>query len=56
MPNIFPIGDNTLNKAYKHLFKVDLISQPNHIDWASPFKSVLAIYLWKWVDNGMNRI
>lgn len=29
--NVFPIGDNTLNKAYKHLYKVDLLNKPDHI-------------------------
>ena len=54
--NVFPHGDNTLNKAYKHLYKVDLLNKPDHIKWASPYKSILSLYLWRWVDSGMKEL
>ena len=54
--NVFPSGDNTLIKAYKHLYKVDLLNKPDHIEWASPYKSILSLYLWRWVDNGMKEL
>jgi DNA-3-methyladenine glycosylase II len=51
--NIFPIGDSTLNKAYTKLFDNELDKELNVINWCEPYRSILALYLWNWVDVGM---
>ncbi len=51
--NIFPQGDATLIKAHKILFNCCLSKSLKEIDWAIPFKGVLALYYWRWVDSGM---
>lgn len=51
--DIFPQGDATLNKAYKIIFNKALDKKLTQINWAKPYRSYLALYLWKWVDSGM---
>ena len=51
--DIFPYEDSTLNKAYFSLYKKKLSKNLSEVSWARPYRSVLALYLWKWVDNGM---
>ncbi len=55
--DIFPIGDAVLEKAYFKIYGVKLNSYIKaHIQalaWSLPFKSILSLYLWKWVDEGM---
>ena len=55
--NIFPFGDVSLEKVYSRLYATDLNSKKkssyDHISWSSPFKGILAIYLWKYLDNGL---
>ena len=51
--DIFPQGDATLNKAYRIIYNKDLDKKLTQINWAKPYRSYLALYLWKWVDSGM---
>lgn len=51
--DVFPVGDATLAKAYSCIYKRKLDSKLIEIKWAVPFRSILALYFWKWVDNGM---
>lgn len=51
--DIFPEGDSTLKKAYEKIFNKNLDEGMSEVNWAKPYRSILAIYLWKWVDNGM---
>ena len=52
-PNIFPFGDATLQKAYYNIYKKKLNKDLKGLDWAQPYRSIIALYFWKWVDNGM---
>ncbi len=52
-PNIFPFGDATLQKAYYNIYKKKLKIDLKGLDWAKPYRSIIALYFWKWVDNGM---
>ena len=52
--DIFPEGDTTLIKAYKNIYKKELDKKLTAINWAIPYRSILALYFWKWVDNGMH--
>ena len=51
--DIFPYGDTTLKKAYLNIYKEHLSKELKELDWARPYRSILALYFWKWVDNGM---
>lgn len=51
--NIFPFGDTTLKKAFLNLYNKELDKDLEGLKWAEPFKSVVALYFWRWVDNGM---
>jgi len=51
--NIFPFGDTTLKKAFLNLYNKELDKDLEDLKWAEPFKSVVALYFWRWVDNGM---
>ena len=55
-PNIFPIGDSTLKKAYQNIYNKPLDKELKKLKWAEPFRSIVALYFWRWVDNGMNKI
>ena len=52
--DIFPEGDTTLIKAYKNIYKKELDKKLTAINWAIPYRSILALYFWKWVDNGIH--
>lgn len=54
--NIFPFGDTTLKKAFLNLYNKSLDKDLEELKWAEPFKSVVALYFWKWVDNGMIKL
>jgi len=49
-PNVFPEGDGTLKKAKTLLSEGGVILS---IDKAAPYKTYLAIYLWKFIDEKM---
>ena len=51
--NIFPFGDTTLKKAFLNLYNKALDKDLEGLKWAEPYKSVVALYFWRWVDNGM---
>tara|TARA_Y100000589_G_scaffold320050_1_gene349483 strand:- start:1072 stop:1686 length:615 start_codon:yes stop_codon:yes gene_type:complete len=51
--DIFPEGDSTLKKGYQKIFNKKLDKDFSQVKWAKPYRSILAIYIWKWVDNGM---
>ena len=51
--DIFPCNDATLQKAYNMIYEKKLSKNLSEINWAKPYRSILARYLWKWVDNGM---
>lgn len=54
--NVFPFGDVSLEKTYSKLFGTNLNyrnkTSYKNLDWASPYKGVLAIYLWDYLDQG----
>ena len=49
--DIFPIGDVTLQKTYFNIFGNEIDMELKEIEWARPFRSILAIYLWKYYDK-----
>ena len=51
--DIFPDNDSTLNRAYEKIYGKKLSKNLEEIEWAKPNRSLLARYLWKWVDKGM---
>ena len=51
--DIFPFNDSTLQKAYFKIYNKKLSKYLTEINWARPYRSFFASYLWKWVDNGM---
>ena len=51
--DIFPRGDTTLEKAYLKIYGSSLDKNLKKLNWCIPYRGVLAIYLWKWVDQGM---
>ncbi len=51
--DIFPYNDATLQKGYNMIYEKKLSKNLSEINWAKPYRSILARYLWKWVDNGM---
>tara|TARA_Y100001968_G_C19309582_1_gene693436 strand:+ start:316 stop:960 length:645 start_codon:yes stop_codon:yes gene_type:complete len=55
--DVFPFGDVSLEKVYSKLYNTKLkIGDKNsyeQINWASPYKGILAIYLWKYLDMGL---
>ena len=55
-PNVFPFGDTTLKKAYLNIYSKTLNKNLKELDWAQPYRSILALYFWRWVDNGMINI
>lgn len=54
-PDVFPVGDGTLQRAYAELYKTDLnprkLETYEHCNWAKPHRSTLALYLWAYVDQ-----
>ncbi|MDC0549046.1 hypothetical protein OAP20_04820 [Alphaproteobacteria bacterium] len=52
-PNIFPFGDSTLKKAYQNIYNKNLNKDLKELNWAEPHRSIVALYFWRWVDNGM---
>lgn len=54
--NIFPFGDTTLRKAFSNLYNKPLDKNLDALEWANPFKSIVALYFWRWVDNGMIKL
>ena len=55
-PNIFPFGDSTLKKAYQNIYNKNLNKDLNELNWAEPYRSIVALYFWRWVDNGMIKV
>lgn len=55
--NTFPYGDTTLEKVYHEIYEVELSisssSNYKEIEWASPYKGILALYLWEYYDRGL---
>ena len=55
--DVFPSGDVSLEKAYSRLYTTDLNFQEkvsyNQLKWASPYRGVLALYLWRYLDSGL---
>ena len=54
--DIFPYNDSTLKKAYLKLYNQDIDNDLSLVNWAKPYRSLLALYLWRWVDNGMRPV
>ena len=54
--DIFPYGDASLEKVYSGTFNQELSARQKfgygHLNWASPFKGILALYLWEYLDQG----
>lgn len=55
-PNIFPFGDSTLKKAYQNIYSKTLNKDLKELNWAEPYRSIVALYFWRWVDSGMIKI
>ena len=54
-PDVFPVGDATLNSAVSELYNVPRTSKDEILNIAqmwSPYKSVACLALWRWVDTG----
>ena len=51
--DIFPYGDATLRKAFLNIYGSKLSETLEEIEWSRPYRSILALYFWRWVDNGM---
>ncbi|HCE2814420.1 TPA: DNA-3-methyladenine glycosylase 2 family protein [Vibrio parahaemolyticus] len=47
-PDVFPHKDGTLNRAIQNLEKQGVIID---VDNAKPYRSYLALYLWKFIDE-----
>ena len=57
--DIFPLGDGTLLKAIREIYKFDPLKNSKKLmdttkKW-SPYRSVASKLLWNWVDEGMGR-
>ena len=53
--DIFPKADTTLNKAYYLLYGDYLSHSMIELDWARPYRGLLAMYFWKWMDSGVEK-
>ena len=55
--DIFPLGDASLEKVYSKLYRTHLTvkkkSSYAHVEWASPYRGVLALHLWNFLDSGL---
>jgi len=51
--DIFPDNDSTLNRAYEKIYGKKSSKNLEEIEWVKTNRSLLARYLWKWVDKGM---
>ena len=51
--DIFPFGDTTLKKAHLSIYKTPFGKNLEELDWGKPYRSLVALYLWRWVDEGM---
>ncbi len=49
-PDVFPSGDATLNKAINQLYGLDQTKK--FVEVWSPYRSIAALCLWRWVDMG----
>ena len=52
---VFPSGDVSLMKVHKALFGCDLKSKQDYeeqLNWADPYRGVLALYYWDYLDTG----
>ena len=54
--DVFPFDDTTLKKAHLNIYGKPLSKNLQEIDWAKPFRSFLARYFWRWVDEGMKEL
>ena len=48
--DVFPYTDTTIKKVYRKIYKMDFSKDLRVIQWAKPYRSVLARYLWLWSD------
>ena len=55
-PNVFPIGDLGIKKAFKKLYKLNQLPSERFMNKASlpwhPYRTVACCYLWMLVDDG----
>ena len=55
--DILPYNDATIQKAIFNLFGFKLNkNNSDKLNWAKPYRSILCMYLWRWVDGGMKKI
>ena len=54
--DVFPYNDSTLQKAYYKIYGKHLSPNLLELNWARPYRSIIARYFWKWVDNGMKEL
>jgi DNA-3-methyladenine glycosylase II len=55
--DVFPFGDASLEKVYSRLYQTRLTVKQklsyDHVNWASPYRGVLALHLWEYLDSGL---
>lgn len=54
--DIFPFDDSTLKKAHSNIYGIPITKNLEELNWAKPYRSILALYFWRWVDNGMIKL
>ena len=54
--DVFPYNDSTLQKAYYKIYGKHLSPNLLELNWARAYRSIIARYFLKWVDNGMKEL
>ena len=54
--DVFPFGDSTLKKAFLNIYGSPLGEDLKELEWAKPYRSIVALYFWRWVDQGMKKL
>tara|TARA_Y100000817_G_scaffold308546_1_gene296452 strand:+ start:238 stop:870 length:633 start_codon:yes stop_codon:yes gene_type:complete len=55
--DILPYNDATIQKAILSLYGFKLNKNNfDKLNWAKPYRSIMCMYLWRWVDGGMIKI
>ena len=51
-PDIFPIGDASLNKAIRHIYGIEPYDHELVVPRWAPYRSVASVCLWRFIDIG----
>jgi len=55
--DVLPYNDSTIQKAILNLYGLKLNKNNyDELNWAKPYRSIMCMYLWRWVDEGMKNI